>query len=248
MFKFFNNNRKANKIRKWSQTIWKLVNQNEELKAKIDQIGILDGNVIVSEFIDHAEYKLAIEHLIYMIQESGVYLNESDIDELTQLALDFGIPKPNLATPTLLEIEEFYVILELFNIAQEKVVKTLENIWQLKTPITNSEWVPWSQNLYEKNQFSNNESIKIFPHGYGLRFQDKNLFIDFDFGDEGEISGFDSYRLWQFISANQIKTLFTEKDQIDRVIKDQTNKEKLYFSGYLNYYKHKGKTREDSMK
>ena len=44
MFNFSRNRKKGNSIKIWANKVCTLINENEALKAKIDQLGILNGN------------------------------------------------------------------------------------------------------------------------------------------------------------------------------------------------------------
>jgi hypothetical protein len=237
MLKFLIHNSKGRPIKSWLNKVWTLIDKNEELKARINESGILDGPEIVSDYLKNNEFGLAYEHLIYMIQDSGIYLTDDDYNEIAEFSLKLGLEKPELTSPTSIEVEEFYRILELFNLTQKKAVNKLTGIWGMEFPINCDEWIEWSQNQYDKNGFQNNEGVKIFPHGFGLSYQDSEIYIDFDFGEHGETSGFDVNRLWFFIKTNEIKTLFKDEKQIKKVVDNQTAEGKLEFSGYINYYR-----------
>jgi hypothetical protein len=237
MFKFLRDKKTSKLIASWAKRISDLIDANEALKLKIDQVGILDGNQIISEFLIQNEIGIAYDHLIYMISASGVDLSENQITEITTLSKLASVTRPVEISPTLIELDEFYIILNLFNLAQIKTVEKLIEIWAMETPMKRDVWTYWSQNLHKKHQFKNDQGIKIFPHGFGLSYQDAERFIDFDFGENGEITGFDGYRLWDFIEENNISTLFTSVNQIARVVEKEVTKGKLEYSGYINYYR-----------
>lgn len=237
MFKSFRQNNLTKKIQQWSERVSTLINKNEELKAKIDKVDILDGQKTINEFLENNELGLAYEHLIYMILESGIYLTKEQIDDISKLAGRFDLKKPIILTPSVIEKDEFYNLLELFNKAQKKAVNNLKNIWDMNVPMTREHWIGWSQNQYGIDKFKNEQGIKIFPHGFGLSYQDEDVCIDFDFGKHGEFNGFDINRLWFFLEMNKIKTLFTNEKQIKKVVDFETECGALSFSGYINYYK-----------
>ncbi len=103
--------------------------------------------------------------------------------------------------------------------------------------MTRDKWIGWSQDQYDKDKFKNNQGFKIFPHGFGLSYQDLEFIIDFDLGEYGETNGFDVNRLWFFIEKNNIKTIFKHEHQIEKVVAFETSQNNLTFSGYINYYK-----------
>jgi hypothetical protein len=130
-------------------------------------------------------------------------------------------------------VSEFYSILSMFNEAQLKTCKILEKDLNLKLPITNNEWVVFRmENKQAIEEYSINQ---IFPHGYGLSIKTDDFIIDFDFGENGEINGFDTGRLIDFITRNKIKCSLNQKI-IERIITDQIDKKKIKYSGYINHY------------
>ena len=158
-------------------------------------------------------------------------------ESLIEFAKEYGFENPDFLTPSQKEIDEFYRILLKFNETQDYVVGKLVSLWDMKLPMNTGFWVSWSNDLNESHNFKNDEGIDIFPHGFGLSFKDDLVWIDFDFGDQGETDGFDPNRLWLFIKNNRIKTTLISIDQIDKIIKDQVEKDIIIFSGYINYYK-----------
>jgi len=224
---------------KWTNHVKILINENENIKSQIDQTGILNGNEIVLEFINNNEFGLAFEQLTYIITESRVYLTDVELDDISELSKLVGIEKPNLYTYISLELEEFHKILKLYNHVQEIVVKNLIEIWKMETPMTCYDWINWSNNIYEKNKFHNNQGIIIDQHGFGLSYEDKEYNIDFDFGKNGEITGFDSGRIWYFIKSNYIKTVFTDENQINKIIKNEVYEGRIELRGANYYYKNK---------
>ncbi|WP_394747652.1 DUF6896 domain-containing protein [Spongiimicrobium salis] len=237
MFSFLKHRKTKNTLLKWSNTVDTFIHANEVLQSKIDQSGILEGEEIISEFLENREFALAYEHLVYMIQESGIYLPDSLLHDISEFATKVGCTPPELSLPTVLETNEFYEILTLFRQVQDKVVSQLTRVWQMSFPIKADEWTVWSQTTYEKTAFANTQGITIFPHGYGLHYHDSENTIDFDFGEFGEAHGFTANRLWTFIQTNKVKTLFTHETQIKKVVTHLTEKGELKFSGYMNYYK-----------
>jgi hypothetical protein len=56
-----------------------------------DQLGILDGHTIVAEFLDHGEFGVAIEHVLYMVHESNISFPAEELNALHALAEELGI-------------------------------------------------------------------------------------------------------------------------------------------------------------
>ena len=57
-----------------------------------EQVGFLNGREIVKDYIDHNEWGLAWEHLLYMIHESDISFPVDILVELHELARQNGIP------------------------------------------------------------------------------------------------------------------------------------------------------------
>ena len=56
-----------------------------------EQVGFLDGREIVKEYIDHNEWGMGLEHLLYMIHESEIEFPDAVLLDLHQLADQVGI-------------------------------------------------------------------------------------------------------------------------------------------------------------
>lgn len=57
-----------------------------------EQMGFLDGREIINEYIDHHEWGLGLEHLLYMIHEADIKSPPDVLCELHQLAIQYGLP------------------------------------------------------------------------------------------------------------------------------------------------------------
>lgn len=84
----------SEKIRSFSLTAQSLItdlhsaNPNDEI---FDQIGILDGHATVTNFLDHNEFGLALEHVLYMIYESNIAFPDNELKALHFMADQIGI-------------------------------------------------------------------------------------------------------------------------------------------------------------
>ena len=56
-----------------------------------DQLGILDGHSTVADFLDHNEWGLALEHVLYMVHESNIDFPSEDLSVLNSLAEKLGV-------------------------------------------------------------------------------------------------------------------------------------------------------------
>jgi len=63
-------------------------NPNDET---FDQVGILDGHLTVSDFLDHNEWGLALEHVLYMVHESNINYPGEELTAFHSLAERLGV-------------------------------------------------------------------------------------------------------------------------------------------------------------
>lgn len=56
-------------------------------------------------------------------------------------------------------------------------------------------------------------------HGYGLEIEVDDLYIDFDYSEQGLADGFDSWRIFVYIMAGQFDNRGTDKHISDRIDK-----------------------------
>ena len=64
---------------------------SETSNAVFEQVGLLNGKELVLEFLNNSELGLAIEHLLYMVHESGISFSVDKLDSLHTLARKLGI-------------------------------------------------------------------------------------------------------------------------------------------------------------
>lgn len=102
---------------------------------------------------------------------------------------------------------------------------------KIKIPKSN---IAWASTIFDQNGNLKN-GITYFKHGGGIDFKDNNLEISIDFGPKGEWDGFDSWRLFLFMTVNNIRSTIQGEDEIqDLLIKGVKKglfikKENLYF-------------------
>lgn len=58
--------------------------------SALDQLGLKDGEQQVRHFVDHNEAGLALEHLLYMIEEPEIELSEIERTALLKLGRMLG--------------------------------------------------------------------------------------------------------------------------------------------------------------
>ncbi len=64
-------------------------------ESALDQLGLKDGKDIVIDYTIHEEYVLALEHLVYMIEETEISLSHTISDRIDQIASFLGIEDNN---------------------------------------------------------------------------------------------------------------------------------------------------------
>jgi hypothetical protein len=67
----------------------------------------------------------------------------------------------------------------------------------------------------------NKYSLKYYFHGIGCHIETTTIEIDFDFGDNCSLGGFDIWRLWCFISDNNLSkkfNIFKDKVFLEKIL------------------------------
>ena len=78
------------------------------------------------------------------------------------------------------------------------------------------------------------QGIGIYSHGYGIEMKIASLTIDFDWGENGEPDGFDTWRLYKFALVNS-KLLSCTYESIKSWIDDALAAGELTRLGTLYY-------------
>jgi hypothetical protein len=80
----------------------------------------------------------------------------------------------------------------------------------------------------------------FFKHGFGCAVHGPGFRVHFDFGESGQIDGFEPSRLKGF-AANQLGSYgLKAEDDIDEMFKEAQNAGEFVFSGYLLSYLRRG--------
>lgn len=111
-------------------------------------------------------------------------------------------------------------------------IVNLLKVSQIPTPRTASEWAEKSINPI----FYIDVGVKFIKHGYGCTVHSPNKTINFDFGKNGELDGFDLYRLMEFSKNNLDEFGYKCKEEIEEDFKSAESTGSIYYSGYLLYY------------
>ncbi|WP_248748026.1 hypothetical protein [Pseudomonas sp. MWU12-2037] len=78
--------------------------------------------------------------------------------------------------------------------------------------------------------------IQYYKHGYGCAVSLSTGAVDFDFGDQGEIDGFDVWRLTGFADSKLPGYGFATEDALKECFKEEVAAGSLVYSGYILYY------------
>jgi hypothetical protein len=100
-----------------------------------------------------------------------------------------------------------------FRQAQDRALATIRDELNWKLPPSNSDWV-FICGSEGYNRIREFKGIKISTHDYGIELKYPDLIIDFEWGDLGEGTGFDTWRLWSFCELND---LFLDQCSHDRI-------------------------------
>lgn len=78
--------------------------------------------------------------------------------------------------------------------------------------------------------------IKYFKHGYGCAVHLDSGVVDFDFGENGEINGFDTWRSLGFANERLSNYGFSSDNDLEACFKAEVTAGTLVYSGYILHY------------
>lgn len=64
--------------------------------SAFDQLGLRDGAMIVEEYLRAGDLDLAFEHLLYMVNETGIPVSLTSMQFLTETATALRLPRPRV--------------------------------------------------------------------------------------------------------------------------------------------------------
>lgn len=99
-------------------------------------------------------------------------------------------------------------------------------------PSTNTEWTGFD--IPARGTLEG--GVPYFKHGYGCAVRLPSGSVDFDFGANGEIDGFDSWRLLSFAGEKLSEYGFADDAAMQACFKSEFAAGSLIFSGYILYY------------
>ena len=99
-------------------------------------------------------------------------------------------------------------------------------------PLTNTDWVV--TDIPQRGELEG--GVRYFKHGYGCAVHLPTGTVDFDFGAQGEISGFDAWRLAGFAGDRLSAYGFADEDALTECFNAEVAAGALVYSGYILYY------------
>jgi hypothetical protein len=78
--------------------------------------------------------------------------------------------------------------------------------------------------------------VQYRKHGYGCAVHLKSGEVDFDFGENGEIDGVDTWRLSVFAEGKLSQYGFASEDELEATFKSAVASGHLVYSGYILHY------------
>lgn len=82
---------KIQKAAEIAQLLITALHESDPGHVTFEQVGLLDGQSIVNEYIYQGEWELAIEHVLYMIHESEIQFPRDLMLELHAIAKTYGV-------------------------------------------------------------------------------------------------------------------------------------------------------------
>lgn len=125
-------------------------------------------------------------------------------------------------------------LLRLISDYQAAVSRAVELIVAsgIQRPASNTSWA--DLDIPQKGKL--NGQIRYYKHGYGCAVHFSDEAVDFDFGSNGKIDGFDAWRLLGFAGARLRGYGFSSDKELKDAFNTAAQCGHLRFSGYLLYY------------
>jgi hypothetical protein len=86
--------------------------------------------------------------------------------------------------------------------------------------------------------------FSFYKHGFGCSVDGAEWGVDFDFGEQGQIDGFDAWRLYDFARRRLSDYCFASEEEIRAAVLAAAEADELSFSGYILYYLNEAGRRE----
>jgi hypothetical protein len=102
----------------------------------------------------------------------------------------------------------------------------------IELPATSMDWA--ANGIPQRGTFKG--GIPYFKHGYGCSVRLPSGAVDFDFGEQGEIDGFDAWRLASFAGPRLSEYGFASEAALNDFFKAELAAGSLVYSGYILHY------------
>ncbi|MEQ1686175.1 MAG: hypothetical protein ABL916_21205 [Burkholderiaceae bacterium] len=99
-------------------------------------------------------------------------------------------------------------------------------------PLTNTAWV---ETEHQESGFLQN-GVRYYKHGYGCSVHLPQGVVNFDFGANGEIDGFDCNRIILFAENHKSAFGSATKGEITRAYEHALQEGEIIASPYINHY------------
>jgi hypothetical protein len=117
---------------------------------------------------------------------------------------------------------------------QSAVRECVEALVEIGAPRPNSTFEWTTSDFPGKGKLKDGRDYMV--HGFGCAVRSKGRSADFDFGEYGEIDGFDESRLRGFLGSNPRKFGFDSLDEMKTCFQTAKEAGEFVFSGYILYY------------
>jgi hypothetical protein len=117
---------------------------------------------------------------------------------------------------------------------QASVRAAVELMQQSRIPMpdTDADWA--ATDIPQRGELDG--GIPYFKHGYGCAVRLPAGSVDFDFGEHGEIDGFDAWRLVSFAGSRLSEYGFASEASLNECFKAEVAAGSLVYSGYILHY------------
>jgi Domain of unknown function (DUF6896) len=102
----------------------------------------------------------------------------------------------------------------------------------IEAPKTNTDWA--CNGITQNGVLS--DGTQYFKHGYGCAIKYRDGSVDFDFGAQGELTGFNASRLWFFAESIDSNYNFSSEADLASAMNEAESRGELKYSGYILYY------------
>ncbi|MBW4488992.1 MAG: hypothetical protein KME12_14485 [Trichocoleus desertorum ATA4-8-CV12] len=132
-------------------------------------------------------------------------------------------------------VEKLIQLIHEYQNRVREAVELFERYKGLKRPQRLLEWQ--LSGIPQRGYLDPSEKISYFFHGYGCCVRLPSGHVDWDFGREGQIDGFDAWRLYDFVErGTQNFPEFRDEEVLKSVFAEAESKGLFHKSDYILYY------------